>query len=138
MIASILLLDQFQVSKSTTSSVGIKPYTTHSVDAPSELKQTPSDVKETRANRDARGALVEDGKLGLVVEEARHAEALLLAQAELGTPVYNSIQAAFPLHQVLQVHRPQQRAQLRLRDHVPLAHCMQLAHVMFLAPQGQH
>ena len=75
------------------------------------------------SHRDTGGALVEDGELGAVVEEARHAQALLLAQAELAAPVYDGVQAALPLYQVFQIHRPQQRAQLTLRNHIPLADC---------------
>ena len=41
-----------------------------------------------QAHRDAAGALVQDGKLGLVVEEAGHAQALLLPQAQHLTPVH--------------------------------------------------
>ena len=81
------------------------------------------DCGDKGPHRDAGGALVQDGELGAVVEQARHAQTLLLAQAELGAPVHDSVQAALALHQVLQVHLRQQPPQLPLRDHVALARC---------------
>lgn len=75
------------------------------------------------AHRDAGGALVQDGELGAVVQEAPEAEALLLPQAELGAPVQGGPQAPRHLRQVLQVHTPQQRPQLPLGDDVPLPLC---------------
>ena len=70
------------------------------------------------ARRDAGRALVQDRELGPVVHQARHAQPLLLAQAQLAAPVDRRAQAAGPLRQVLQVHQRQQPPQLGLRDHV--------------------
>ncbi len=55
----------------------------------------------TGTDRDTAGAFIQNGKLGLVVEEASHAKALLFPQAQQLTPVHLCPQPLLPVHQVL-------------------------------------
>ena len=50
------------------------------------------------------GALVQDGELGLVVEETGHGDALLLASRQDLGPVVDGVVAAFSLDEVAQLH----------------------------------
>ena len=52
---------------------------------------------------DPGSALVQNGKLGGVVEQPGHAQALLLPQTQLGAPVHHRPRPTLPVHQVLQV-----------------------------------
>mmetsp|Transcript_43663 Transcript_43663/g.72107 ORF Transcript_43663/g.72107 Transcript_43663/m.72107 type:complete len:400 (-) Transcript_43663:345-1544(-) len=63
-------------------------------------------------DRDGRGALVEDGELRLVVKDARHGDALLLAAAEHIEPVLDRVPSALLDEQRLQLHVGQQLPQL--------------------------
>jgi hypothetical protein len=55
--------------------------------------------------------LIKDGELRLVVEEARHSKALLLAQTEDIRPVSLGIPSSLSINQVLYVHLSKQLAQ---------------------------
>lgn len=43
-----------------------------------------------------RGALIKDGKFGAVVEQARHAQPLLLSQRQHLAPVHHALSSAIP------------------------------------------
>ncbi len=80
-------------------------------DAPHELAEAALHV-----DGHAGGALVEDRKARAVEEEARHAQALLLAERERLAPVKHRGRAAGAVQEVLEVDLEQERAQLRLRQ----------------------
>jgi len=69
---------------------------------------------------DGRRALVQDGELGLVVEQPRHGDALLLAAGEDVHPVGDGVPAAVALLDVRQLDQVQVRHQVRVAH--PLGH----------------
>jgi len=84
--------------------VFLRTYYSQKPQCGSKLLTLSETVVRKAAHCDSGGALVQDGKLRPVVEQPGHAQALLLAQAELAAPVYNGVQAALALHQILQIH----------------------------------
>lgn len=72
-------------------------------------------------HRDGAGALVEDGELWMVIEEARHGDSLLLAPAQHVDPVLDRVQAFFTLlHERSQLHDVEEVVQVLVGLAAPL------------------